>query len=220
MAEDSGDAAGFGAELRRSLAMRGLPADPAALRAEHEREQALFALVMNAARLRETPLQDLYADALKLARPGIDDAELHKAAERYAGFMAVCMDDPNLAGCEDEQGNPRWISLTPREESTGDGRIRPAGVLPSDKESAAPKAAKEEAPASEKQGGLRGFLFGGRKSGPDISEEIRRARGESGVVPPLRPRPMRSFVRMLLFTAAFAVVYHLLIRFGFIRPLL
>lgn len=197
-------------------------ATPAALAAEQEREHDLFRQVLEDARKPDTPLRDLFAGLTRLGTPGRPEEEYRKAAERCAEEALQWQDSL------DEEGNPRWISLTLLERRSEEKGIRAGSVLPDEKESAAPKDRLRkdqgpDAPIPKRENFLFSSLeFIVRRFRKDSEEERPNPddlyRGK-GTIPPLRPQPMRSFFRMLLVTACLGVIYHVLSKKGWVPKL-
>jgi hypothetical protein len=163
-------------------------------------EEQLFATILAMAADRETPLQTLYADAVRLAYPARADEEVRLAVLRYERYLS------NPPQGMDKFGNPLWIRLPP--SSTGAERKRgnePEDTLfrPVDSED------EEEAPTLDpsKRHFLGKFFSQSEKNGDERLEEsrTRRSYGDIG-----RSRAPVRLIRAAVFVTLFAVLYYCL----------
>lgn len=178
------------------------------MRDYQSREEALFAEVMERARLETTEPFEQFLAMQQLANPGADETLLRRAAGR---------DVEQLLRCEeslDEDGNPRWISLSLPDRRDSDTRIDPEGVLPSDAESAAPPTTEYDKKQSGGTGkGLLGRLF--KRSGNKTPEEddpvsvnpYRRLREKRQAEETPLPPHKRFLFRMLRMALLFIIIY-------------
>ena len=192
---------------------------PAALMAEQERELEQFRRVLEDARNRDTALRDLFSGMIRLATPGVSEEERQRAAARCEEETLRWLDSM------DEEGNPRWISLTLVDRRSEAGGIKPDNVLPDDQESAAPKdRLHKDAEDSSEIPKRENFLFSSlefivrrfKKDGKEDRPKPGDVYRGKGTLPPPSPRPMRSFFRMLVVSICLGVIYHILSRKGWV----
>ena len=192
---------------------------PAALLAEQERELGLFRRVLEDARNRDTPLRDLFSGMIHLAMPGLSEEERQRAAARCEEETLRWLDSM------DEEGNPRWISLTLVDRRSETDGIKPGSVLPDEQESAAPKnRLHKDAENSSEIPKRENFLFSGlefivrrfKKDGKEDRPKPGDVYRGKGTLPPPRPRPMRGFFRILVVSICLGVIYHIVSRKGWV----
>lgn len=190
-----------------------------ALRAQDERDNALYAALLLRASDGGTSLEELYLDACRLASQQPREA-LREEAERYIRNLERRSRLYEQLAEQDSEGNPLWISLTLRERRD-DGRVEAPGVLPSGLEVAVPKDhVTEKREEKDPESGLFGLvvrlLRRLTRSGVKRPQSPLKSRG---VVPPPDPSPMRGFFRMLLLGAAMALAWYVLQRYGIVSSL-
>lgn len=185
------------------------------LRAQRE-EEDLFRQTLELARQEEQPLAELYLNMERLAYPTADPALLRKAAERDA-YRALHWREEL-----DEDGNPRWISLSLPERRDPDSQLAPASVLPDERTTAAPLEDGAAPPPVAERRGLLGRLLNRAKGSPreetDAAQSpyarLRAARAK----PPKAPSPLKRFLFRLLRVVLFLIIiyelYRIFLRWG------